>query len=96
MVLNRSGLLADNPLLIEGRKTLPAKNLKELIAWLRANPDKASWAPQAGSNVACGGVFSEGDRYAFSIRALSWRRAGDARLVAGQIDLFRQASNSLP
>ena len=35
-------LLADAPLLFLGRKELPANDFKELIAWLKANPDKAS------------------------------------------------------
>jgi tripartite-type tricarboxylate transporter receptor subunit TctC len=34
--------LAVEPLLIVGRKNLPAADLKELIAWLKANPDVAS------------------------------------------------------
>jgi tripartite-type tricarboxylate transporter receptor subunit TctC len=33
--------LANNPLLIVGKKALPAKDLKELIGWLRANPGNA-------------------------------------------------------
>src|SRR5262245_52797731 len=35
-------LLATNPQIIVGRTTLPPANLQELIAWLRANPGKAS------------------------------------------------------
>src|ERR1700678_515541 len=35
-------LLGSEPLLIVGRKGLPADDLKGLIAWLTANPDKAS------------------------------------------------------
>ena len=35
-------LVATNPLLIGARKDMLAKDLKELIAWLRANPNKAS------------------------------------------------------
>jgi tripartite-type tricarboxylate transporter receptor subunit TctC len=36
--------LTTSYLWIVGRPTLPATNLKELIAWLKANPDKASGA----------------------------------------------------
>ena len=35
-------LIGSEPLMILGKKTLPANNLQELIAWLKANPDKAS------------------------------------------------------
>src|SRR5580693_9575646 len=34
--------IGSEPLLIAGRKNLPADDLKELIAYLKANPDKAS------------------------------------------------------
>ena len=34
-------LLADTPLWLVARKTLPAKDLSELIAWLKENPGKA-------------------------------------------------------
>ena len=34
--------LASEPLMIVGKKALQAKDLKELVAWLKANPDKAS------------------------------------------------------
>jgi tripartite-type tricarboxylate transporter receptor subunit TctC len=30
------------PGILFARKTMPAKNLNELIAWLKANPNKAS------------------------------------------------------
>jgi tripartite-type tricarboxylate transporter receptor subunit TctC len=30
------------PLVLVARKTMPAKDLNELIAWLKANPNKAS------------------------------------------------------
>jgi tripartite-type tricarboxylate transporter receptor subunit TctC len=35
-------LIGSEPLMILGKKAMPANNLKELIAWLKANPDKAS------------------------------------------------------
>src|SRR5262245_24389155 len=34
-------LVATQPLLLVTNKSVPAQNLKELIAWLKANPDKA-------------------------------------------------------
>jgi len=34
--------LAAEPLLIAAKKSMPANDLKELIAWLKGNPDKAS------------------------------------------------------
>ena len=36
-------LIGSTPWLIVGKKELPANNLKELIAWLKANPGKASF-----------------------------------------------------
>jgi tripartite-type tricarboxylate transporter receptor subunit TctC len=36
------GLVATQPFLIDARKTLPVNNLKELIAWLKENQDKAT------------------------------------------------------
>jgi tripartite-type tricarboxylate transporter receptor subunit TctC len=44
-------LLPSNSLLIISKKAFPANDLKELIAWLKANPDKAS----AGTSGAGGG-----------------------------------------
>ena len=36
------GLISTQPFLVVARKTMPANNLKDLIAWLKANQDKAS------------------------------------------------------
>ena len=35
-------LIGSEPLMILGKKSMPANTLQELIAWLKANPDKAS------------------------------------------------------
>src|SRR5260221_3070601 len=35
-------MIGSEPLLIVAKKDLPANNLKDLISWLKANPDKAS------------------------------------------------------
>jgi len=87
------------PLLIVGKKTLPPNDLAELIAWLKANPDKASQGTGgvgATSHVA-GAFFQQrtGTRFAL----VPYRGAGPAMqdLIAGQIDLMIDpASNTLP
>src|SRR5215831_800626 len=90
-------LLSSNPFLILAKKAMPADDLKGLIAWLKANPDKASQAiPTAGSHVA--GILLQketGTRFAF----VPYRGGGPAMqdLVAGQIDLMIiQAAVALP
>jgi tripartite-type tricarboxylate transporter receptor subunit TctC len=83
-----------NPMMIVTRKTVPANNLKELIAWLKANQDKVSVGTSGvggGSHIA--GVFFQnaiGARFQF----VPYRGAGPAMndLVAGQIDLMVDAS----
>ena len=90
-------LISSNPFLILAKKALPADDLNGLIAWLKANPDKASQAiPTAGSHVA-GLLFQKetGTRFAF----VPYRGGGPAMqdLVAGQIDLMIiQAAVALP
>jgi tripartite-type tricarboxylate transporter receptor subunit TctC len=36
-------MLSNGPMLIMSRNSLPAKNLKELVAWLKANPDTVTF-----------------------------------------------------
>ena len=73
-------MLSIAPLWIIGRSNLPAKDLRELIAWLKANPDKASAATTGlGSGIhMCLRLFPEHDRHQVSARALSRCRAVDA------------------
>jgi tripartite-type tricarboxylate transporter receptor subunit TctC len=92
--------LSSNPYILVARKDLPAKNLKELIAWLKANPDKATEGtagPGAGQHVS-GAYFQSvtGTRFQFVPY-----RAGSADimrdLAAGHIDFtFDQAISALP
>jgi tripartite-type tricarboxylate transporter receptor subunit TctC len=82
-------LLSNNPGLIVGRKDLPANNLKELIAWLKANPEKATQGtPGVGGFGHIGGVFFQkvtGTKYQF----VPYRGAAPmiAGLLAGQVDM---------
>jgi tripartite-type tricarboxylate transporter receptor subunit TctC len=92
-------LLTSVPLLILARKAMPGNDLNGLIAWLKANPDTASWGTQgAGGPSHIGGVFFEhmtGARYQF----VPYRGLAHAiqDLVAGQIDiLLAPPDTSLP
>ena len=91
-------LLPTQPLVIVGRKSLAAQNLQALIAWLKANPDKASRACRRRLDRAyrrC--LLPEADRHAVRVRAVSRRWPGDAGLIAGQIDLmFDPAGSAVP
>src|SRR5262245_19492480 len=89
--------LTDAPAFIDAKNAIPAKDLKELVAWLKANPDKAS----AGTFATWGRLFrayfqsSTGTRIQF----VPYRGAAPAMqdLVAGHIDvMFDQAANTLP
>jgi tripartite-type tricarboxylate transporter receptor subunit TctC len=92
--------LPSNPYVVVARKDLPAANLKELIAWLKANPDKATEGtagPGSGQHVS--GVYFQnvtGARFQFvPYRAGSSEIMRD--LVAGHIDFtFDQAITALP
>jgi tripartite-type tricarboxylate transporter receptor subunit TctC len=82
-------LLASSPVMIAGKKTLPANNLNELIAWLKANPDKATQgtAGVGTPDHVAGVLFQQltGTRYQF----VHYRGSAPAMqdLVAGHIDL---------
>jgi len=92
-------MIATNPQIIVAKKAVPAKDLKDLIAWLKANAAMATQGT-AGHGTAShiSGVYFQnitGTRYQF----VPYRGAGPAMqdLVAGQIDLMiDQAANSLP
>ena len=92
-------LLANGPLLLVVRKTLPVNNLKELIAWLKANADKASAGTGGiGAPGHISGIFFQkmtDTHFAF----VPYRGTAPALrdLMAGQIDLMiDQASNVVP
>ena len=51
-------LVSSDPLLIVARKTMPADDLKEFVAWLKANPDRATQGTTgAGGISTVGGLF---------------------------------------
>ena len=89
-------LIASEPLMIVGKKNLPANDLKELIAWLKANPDKASIGiPAVGGTGHLAGL-SFLNEIGTKAQFIPYRGNGPALqdLVAGQIDLqIEPASN---
>jgi tripartite-type tricarboxylate transporter receptor subunit TctC len=92
-------LHASSPQVIVARKSLPAEDLKGLIAWLKANPDKAtSGTAGAGSPQHVFGSFFQtvtGTRFQFA----HYRSGAQAMqdLLAGQIDLMIDSQTvSLP
>jgi tripartite-type tricarboxylate transporter receptor subunit TctC len=81
-------LIATQPFMIVGRKDLPANNLQELIAWLKANNASVGTAgPASPSHVS--GVFFQ-NRIGAKFQFVPYRSAGESTrdLVAGQIHMI--------
>ena len=88
-------LLTSAPLWIVARNGLPAKDLAELIAWLKANPDKASAAIVGAGTASHVGALHFQNKTATSFRFVPYRGGGPAYqdLIAGHIDImFAEAS----
>jgi tripartite-type tricarboxylate transporter receptor subunit TctC len=81
-------LIATQPFMIVGRKDLPANNLRELIAWLKANnPSVGTAGPASPSHVS--GVFFQ-NHIGAKFQFVPYRSAGESTrdLVAGQIHMI--------
>jgi tripartite-type tricarboxylate transporter receptor subunit TctC len=92
------GRLADNPLWIVARPSLPADNLKEMLTWLKANPHKATAATVGGGSGAhlCGIYLQNATGTQFQF--VPYRGGGPAMqdLVGGRVDFMcDNASNSI-
>ena len=91
-------LLPSNPMVVVSRNSLPAKTLPELVAWLKANPDKATAGTAgAGSGSHIAGVYLQ-SLTGLKLQYVPYRGTAPALtdLVAGQIDIIvDQASNSM-
>jgi tripartite-type tricarboxylate transporter receptor subunit TctC len=91
-------LLPSNPMIVVSKTAIPAKSLKELIAWLKegAAPATAGTAG-AGSGSHIAGLYFESVT-GIKLQYVPYRGTGPAMndLVAGQIDvIFDQLSNSI-
>jgi tripartite-type tricarboxylate transporter receptor subunit TctC len=92
-------LIANNPSVVVSKKEVPAKDLKELIAWVKANRQKVLVGTSGvGAATHLGGILFENLTGAH-VQFVPYRGTGPSMqaLVAGQIDLiFDQLSSSLP
>ena len=83
-------LIASQPFMIEARKTMPADDLKGLIAWLKANADKATEGNSGiGSPSHVAGLLFQ-NTIGVHFQMVPYRSAGLSMqdLVAGQIDVL--------
>ena len=91
-------LLPSNPMIIVSKNAVPAKTLKELIAWLKAKPTPATAGTAgAGSGAHIAGLYFESVT-GIKLQYVPYRGTAPALtdLVAGQIDIIiDQTSNSI-
>src|SRR6202011_5205439 len=91
-------LLPSNPMIIVSKNAVPAKSLKELLAWLKSRPAPPTAGPAgpgSGSHIA--GLYFE-NVSGVKLQYVPYRGTGPALndLVAGQIDVIvDQTSNSI-
>ena len=91
-------LLPSNPMIIVSKTAVPAKSLKELLAWMKAQPRPvAAGTAGNGSGSHIAGLYFE-QVTGIKLQYVPYRGTGPALndLVAGQIDLIvDQTSNSI-
>jgi tripartite-type tricarboxylate transporter receptor subunit TctC len=90
--------LAYEPLLICVKNGLPVHNLQELIAWLKANPGKASVGiPGVGSTGNLAGISFQ-NMTGTTFQFVPYRGDNPAMqdMMAGQIDMMIEPSSTFP
>jgi tripartite-type tricarboxylate transporter receptor subunit TctC len=92
-------LVAAQPLFVIAKKAMPAKDLMELIAWLKANPDKATQgtAGTGGASHLAGAFFQKATGTRFQLVPYRGSAPAMQDLLAGQIDMMIDlAASSTP
>jgi len=84
------GQVVDVPMTLLGRKDLPARNLTELMAWLKANPGKANLANAGLGAVShlCGMLFQKAVGAEVTTVPFSGTAPAMNALLGGQVDLL--------
>ena len=82
-------LLSTTPMLLLVRKTMPAKDLKEFIAWLKANPDKGTqgYAARGAPGHLAGLLLQRATGVRFQFVPYRGGALAVQDLLAAQIDL---------
>ncbi len=93
------GMIGGNPMIVVSKPDVPAANLKELVAWVKANQEKANVGTAgAGSSTHIAGIYFQNEIGA-KLQFIPYKGTGPAMkdLMGGQIDMMvDQLSNSLP
>ena len=81
-------LISNNPQLMVAKKDLPADNLKDLVAWMTANPGKINFVNQNAAANVTGVLFENLTKQ--KVQFIPYRGAGPAMtdLVSGTVDLL--------
>ncbi|MBK8324306.1 MAG: tripartite tricarboxylate transporter substrate binding protein BugD [Betaproteobacteria bacterium] len=92
-------MVGGNPMIVVSKPALPAANLRELVAWVKANQDKVNVGTAgAGSSTHIAGIYFQNEIGA-KLAFIPYKGTGPAMqdLIGGQIDMMvDQLSNSLP
>ena len=91
------GLMSINPQLMIARKGFPADDLKGLVAWMKANPGKATLVEQTAAAKISGIQMQQAT--GTTVTFVPFRGAGPAMqaMLGGQVDLMvLQAAAALP
>ena len=91
------GLISVNPQLLVARKNLPANDLKELVAWMKAHPGDVKFVNQNAAAQISGLLMQQ--QTGTQVTFIPYRGAGPAMtdLISGQVDLLVvQGAAALP
>jgi len=89
-------LLTPTPSVLFARKTMPAKDLNELITWLKANPNKASAGIVSTAGRLTTAFFQKRTGTQFTLVPYRGVAPAIQDLVSGQIDLLFSNLDALP
>lgn len=83
-------MIASNPQVIISKTAVPAKNLKELIAWISENQDKVLMGAGAAGSASHMAAIYFGNMIGVKFHFVAYRGGAPAlqALVAGEIDLY--------